>query len=1297
MRGMMKSLSVLFATVVLLSGVAVAEWVQLSEKSSEQPARYEVAQMGSERTVIEFEIDGFQAQAVEIEGEDYVTIALPGGHPVAVKGLPDLPKMQTSLIVPAKAHMTLNLVDAEYVTLETTPVAPSKGHLDRSTDPEAVPYEFAEFYGTNTSFPEVHAELNDPYILRDFRAVSVWFYPIRYNHHERTLEVCKRATFELVQDGIGQINVADEYEIGQRVSHDFLEIYRAAFDNFDYYESRYGLIPEPGRMLVICYNGFESNIAPFVEWKNQKGTPCKLALYPDSTGSGSGNVFSYIQSEYASPDGLTYIVIVGDAAQVPTLSGVYQGAASDPCYTKLAGGDHYPDALISRISSTSGTQVDNQVNKFVRYEKYPDQGAPGDDWYHEGTGIGSNDTGGTGIPDWERCNWLRDSLLNYTYTYVDQIYDPGATAAQVTTAVNDGRSIINYIGHGSGTSWSTTGFGVSHINALSNGYKNPFIIDVSCSNGAFTSYDECFAEAWLRTGTVASPAGAIGCYSASTSASWIPPCDMQAHAVGLLVGETRNTYGGICFNGVQYAMDIHGSGPGTEGLKLMEQYNIFGDCSILLRTDAPDPMTVNHMDVVYLMSETFDVTVTGVEGALCALYMDGVLYGYGYTDATGNVTIDFIVAPETTGMMTLTVTAYNKVPYMTDLEVVPQTGPYVTYNDKDIDDGFGNGDGHVNPNEMVYMNIYVENIGIEAANEVEAILRTSDAYVTVHDSLLSFGDVGVGEIVLSLDDCYYVTSPMCPDGHMIQFELALSDNVGNEWDSGFTETVVAPVLSFLVYAADDDAGGNGNGMIDPDETIDLDITVSNSGLGDANNVFGDLSTSDPYVDVNVGTADFSLIVGEGGVGTSVTPFEVYVHSDCPVPYYATMVLDLWGELGYNAQDTFLLVVGTTGYSSDMESTEGWSHAACQGGFTDEWHWSTERSNSPTHSWKCGTVGGQYSNYLDACLESPEFVLSPNSELTFFHWIDAETSGYYTGMCYDAGIVELQIDGGAWEYIVPEGGYPFGIRSGSGHPFPGLDGYSGYRPTWTQATFDLSGYTGMAKIRFRFGSDQGTVAEGWYIDDVAIQSAGGPDIDLDPWEFSVSLGADEIHIEILNIYNVGEQTLSFAASFLTDSAFVERDKRATDIRRHRSWLTVDPSSGNVAPDAYTPVDVNFNSAGLEDGVYWGRIKIDSDDPDETILYVPVEMEVLSEICGDADGSGEVTPADGYMVLNYFGAGPSPVSCWSANVNGDGVLTTADGYHILNFLGSGSALDCQPCELTVGYEQHKPMKTKGPSVR
>jgi hypothetical protein len=65
------------------------------------------------------------------------------------------------------------------------------------------------------------------------------------------------------------------------------------------------------------------------------------------------------------------------------------------------------------------------------------------------------------------------------------------------------------------------------------------------------------------------------------------------------------------------------------------------------------------------------------------------------------------------------------------------------------------------------------------------------------------------------------------------------------------------------------------------------------------------------------------------------------------------------------------------------------------------------------------------------------------------------------------------------------------------------------------------------------------------------------------------------------------------------------------------------------------------------------------------------------CGDVNGDWEITTADGFHLLNYFGSAASPpVSLHDANVNSDGNLSSADAYHLLNYLGSAGSLSCGP---------------------
>ncbi len=92
------------------------------------------------------------------------------------------------------------------------------------------------------------------------------------------------------------------------------------------------------------------------------------------------------------------------------------------------------------------------------------------------------------------------------FTQVDKINGPVATPQTLINSLNDGRYVLNYIGHGSGTSWSNTGFSVTNAYQLANGWKNPYLCDVACLNGNFT-LNECLAEALLRAGDTANPKG----------------------------------------------------------------------------------------------------------------------------------------------------------------------------------------------------------------------------------------------------------------------------------------------------------------------------------------------------------------------------------------------------------------------------------------------------------------------------------------------------------------------------------------------------------------------------------------------------------------------------------------------------------------------------------------------------------------------------------------------------------------------------------------------------------------------
>jgi len=189
----------------------------------------------------------------------------------------------------------------------------------------------------------------------------------------------------------------------------------------------------------------------------------------------------------------------------------------------------------------------------------------------------------------------------------------------------------------------------------------------------------------------------------------------------------------------------------------------------------------------------------------------------------------------------------------------------------------------------------------------------------------------------------------------------------------------------------------------------------------------------------------------------------------------------------------------TVFSENFESgAPGWTHSS-PSGWSDQWHISTEQVHGGTHSYKCGDTGtGTYANLLDARLVSPTISNLPSdARLYFWMQIQGELSVAYPDSAYDGGIFEVSANGGAFTEVAPVGGYPKTFRwfRGGGNPATGpMRGMPCWAQnlTWTQVSVELASFAGQSiQLRYRFGSDNGTGYEGWYVDDVQIVALGEP--------------------------------------------------------------------------------------------------------------------------------------------------------------------------------------------------------------
>ncbi|HRX51543.1 MAG TPA: C25 family cysteine peptidase [Candidatus Krumholzibacteria bacterium] len=647
-----------FAALVLCllaAGTAGAAWVDQGSATPTKPL-ITAADRG-DAVVLHLEIPGYDLSSVDIDGASYSKVMLPGHAPLMDRGYPELPFVAASVAIPGTGAPEARLLNAVWDEVDVAPVRPSKGHFSRDVDPASVSTVFADLYAKGGVFPQGSVSVAEPFIVRDLRGVSVHVHAFRYDADRGKLLVLRSADVEITVKGTG---LNEKGGAVRAQDPEFQRIYRNLFANYG--AEKYVAIGHPGNMLVVVDDALQGAIQPFVDWKIQKGIPVEVVT-TSSIGATVAGVQAAIDARYASAAGLTYVVLVGDIAQIPTHIGTAEGNGSDATYAMVEGGDLYCDLFISRISASNPTDVQTQINKFVRYEREPDTGAAAA-WYGKGAGLASNE----GSPsDAQRADWVRDDLLAYGFTDVDQIYQPSGTTAQILSAVNDGRSVMYYIGHGSGTSWSNPPFSNSNVPSMANGWKQPWVIDVSCSNGT-TTLNPCMAEAFLRAGTPAAPQGAVGMFSSWGTCAWVPPTVMMDEAIDLYVAESTSTLGALFYFGAMKALDTY-PGTGGEGHALVEQYSIFGDCSLEVRSQAPAAVTPSHLPVVFFSAPAFDVQAAA-PGAVCTLSRDGVILGSGVADASGNAVVTLDVPVTTPGDVTLTVTGFNLVPYQTALAAV---------------------------------------------------------------------------------------------------------------------------------------------------------------------------------------------------------------------------------------------------------------------------------------------------------------------------------------------------------------------------------------------------------------------------------------------------------------------------------------------------------------------------------------------------------------------------------------------------------------------------------------------------
>jgi hypothetical protein len=654
---------------------------------AQRKTTYKVLSNTSNETIIDIQMGDINQKNIATPYGDAVKISIDKGTAMLEKGYPDLPKLAFSIIVPNNKKSTIAVLENEFIDYKNVFIAPSKGKIYRNEDPDLIPFTMSPQYSKNEFYPASIANLNQPFIIRDYRGQNIHVNPIQYNPITKTLRVYMHLKIKMTYEGISSENSIPNDEKISHVVEEFDNIYANQFLNYKTASTLYSPLSQQGSMLIICPANYLPEIASYNKWKQMKGIQTFLVNTDTLVGGVNENSMYELVQAYYHTHKIAYVTIVGDHANIPTMLGLNKipnlKGPSDNAYGYMTNSDHYPEIIVGRISGETKEEIATQVNRTLMYEKTPNTSS---NWVQKQVGMSSDQGPGDDNQfDYEHICDILDSNKNH-YHYInnpgyfdgdqmgcnDAIGSP--SPGDLINEFNAGFGLLNYCGHGSTASFTTSGFAISDISSLQNNTgKWPFIFSTACVNGNFM-FQTCLAESLLRAkdNTSGNPQGAIAALMSTINQSWDPPMqgqdEMNAIMRGARINNKKSTFGALVANGNMSVMENYNSlSNPQDGDEIADTWTVFGDPSVEVRTKHEGVLTCSHSG--WIQQNSTDLYLScNVDGATIGLYYKGKYWGS--TTVFGGVAHITFDALTDLDSLLITATKQNYVPYLGNAMVV---------------------------------------------------------------------------------------------------------------------------------------------------------------------------------------------------------------------------------------------------------------------------------------------------------------------------------------------------------------------------------------------------------------------------------------------------------------------------------------------------------------------------------------------------------------------------------------------------------------------------------------------------
>ncbi|MBU1935970.1 hypothetical protein KKG05_01100, partial [bacterium] len=660
-------------------------------------------------------------------------------------------------------------------------------------------------------------------------------------------------------------------------------------------------------------------------WKQRKGYELLLQPFSAVGDSSVSGIYNHISSLYhqAGAAPLEYVILLGDVTGFNSVPSFLVHNPSDPDELDVAdnpfctvdGDDYLPDIFHGRISVATASEIATIFNKVANYEMTPDTDDPA--WFTRGIGIAGNYNDGTGTypvtPVWNTI-WTREQLLDWVYTNVDTFYwrdwtdgTPQEFTVPIINSWNSGVSIVVYRGWGNSRGWQYPSLFLENLGDIQTGAQTPALFSIVCGSGNFghPSVNPCFGEQLVRMGSPNQPNGVIAFYGASDLHT------STRHNNAILAGVTQ----GMRFDGLRSMgaitlageLELFRSFPNEAGDGDMVEFyfdvfNILGDPETHLWLGNPKSFDIDAPSTIGSGERHVAIGVSSeglpVENAVVTLRgSHWEMQSTVLTDDDGTALIPITIggAPP----LQLTVWKAGYLPVNRDIWFASGDLELSVYNESYT----GGGDALPNPGEVVSLTLSIGNRG-STASGVETTLSSSDPRITVTSGQYTFGDFPANTILTQTTPFVFELNDDLREGEEPLLSLIFTDAATHTTERVVPVPVRAPkLLPTYIYA--DDA----NGILEPGETAEMIVNLTNFGRQNADNITATLYSWDEAINIIDDEGNWGTIAaGDSGRNNGNT-FQISAESGVTRGREIILRLDIFANGIAQGTRLFTMTVG----------------------------------------------------------------------------------------------------------------------------------------------------------------------------------------------------------------------------------------------------------------------------------------------------------------------------------------------------------------------------------------------------